>query len=105
MFKGTFSSLAAGVLFSIAVAAPYVHARMVPQQLYYIYIILYIYCSCSEAQILFLLENLFLMFEGRFSSLAADALFSIANAAPYVLAQGGHAQCFPRGFVLFGYFR
>ena len=37
------------------------------------------------------------MFKGRFSSLAADALFSIADAAPYVLAQGGHAQCFSRG--------
>ena len=37
------------------------------------------------------------MFKGRLSSLAADTLFSIADAAPYVLAQGEHAQCFSRG--------
>ena len=37
------------------------------------------------------------MFKGRFSSLAVDALFSIADVAPYVIAQGGHAKCFSRG--------
>ena len=43
----------------------------------------------------------FLMFKGRFSSL--DALFSIADVAPYVLAQGGHAKCFSRGLFFFAF--
>ena len=35
-------------------------------------------------------------FKGSFSPLAADALCSIADVAPHVLAQGGHARCFSR---------
>ena len=43
------------------------------------------------------------MFKGRFRLLAVDALFSIADVAPYVQAQGGHAKCFSRG-LFFSHF-